>query len=354
MKHFSPRWLAATVALFLLAANAPATEKGQPSYPRRNPIVDAVQKTQASVVTIKVARANAARDMVGTGVLIDERGYIVTNRHVVGTGRNVKVRLHDGAEVEARMVLSEAAWDLAVLKVQATKKLPALELAPASDLMVGETVIAVGHPFGYTNTVSSGIISALEREITMPSGDTLTGLIQMTASINPGNSGGPLLNINGELIGINVALRDGAQGIAFAINAGTVKDVLRKHLSALKIAGVAHGLACAEKVLGESGQRQRVVVAEASAAASELSRGDEILAVGAHRVANAFDVERALWDSRPGEHVQLKIIRQGKELSVTLTLTSAAEAISASLESSQPPQSLPPPTSPSLPVVNRP
>ena len=96
--------------------------------------------------------------------------------------------------------------------------------------MVGETVIAIGHPFGYTNTVSTGIISALGREITMPEGEVLGNLIQTNASINPGNSGGPLLNINGELIGINVALREGAQGIAFALNADTVQQVLSKHL----------------------------------------------------------------------------------------------------------------------------
>ncbi len=132
------------------------------------------------------------------------------------------VRLNSGIEIEAAVIWRTAAYDLAVVRVATPQKLQALELAPVSDLMVGETVIAVGHPFGYTNTISTGIISALGREITMPSGDTLTGLIQTNASINPGNSGGPLLNINGELIGINVALRNGAQGIAFAINAGMV------------------------------------------------------------------------------------------------------------------------------------
>ncbi len=224
--------------------------------------MEAVDKTKESIVTIKVARANAAKDTVGTGVIIDERGYIVTNRHVVGTSTHVRVRLFSGKELAAAVVWSDTAYDLAVLRVDAGKKLNPLNLAPAADLMVGETVIAVGHPFGYTNTVSTGIISALGREIAMPSGDTLQGLIQTNASINPGNSGGPLLNINGELIGINVALRDGAQGIAFAINAGTVKDALSQHLSSEKIAGINHGLSCEEKILGETGDRQRVVVAD--------------------------------------------------------------------------------------------
>src|SRR5207237_7199463 len=135
----------------------------------------------------------------------------------VGSGGRVWVGLHDGNDYPAQVVTADEHHDLAILHVQADHRLPALPLGPGSDLLVGETVIAVGHPFGYTNTVSTGIVSALGREITMPTGDTLVNLIQTNASINPGNSGGPLLNINGELIGINVALREGVQGIAFAI-----------------------------------------------------------------------------------------------------------------------------------------
>jgi serine protease Do len=169
--------------------------------------------------------------------------------------------------------------------------------------------------------VSTGIISALGREITMPSGDTLVGLIQTNASINPGNSGGPLLNINGELIGINVALRDGAQGIAFAINAGTVKRALSQHLSSAKIAGIDHGLVCEEKILGETGDRQRVVLANYKGSSTELENGDEILAVGGRQVANVFDIERAMWDYQAGEKVNLKVVRQGEEFNVTLVLS---------------------------------
>ena len=114
-----------------------------------------------------------------------------------------------------------------------------MTFAPASDLMVGEEVIAIGHPYGYTNTVSTGIVSALNREVSMQSGGVLTDLIQTTASINPGNSGGPLMNINGELIGINSAMRSDAQGIAFALNADMVQQVLSQHLSAGKMAHVS-------------------------------------------------------------------------------------------------------------------
>jgi serine protease Do len=330
MRHLSLRALAAAALLGAAAAGGAGTE-AKAQHSRRSPVVEAVQKTRGSIVTVAAARGGGAReDISGTGVVIDERGFIITNRHVIGSDGQVAVRLADGTDLVARVLLRDPTCDLAVLRVRAGRKLPALALAPVSDLLVGETVIAVGHPFGYVNTVSTGIISALGRQIEMPTGEVLTGLIQTDASINPGNSGGPLLNINGELIGINVALREGAQGIAFAINAGTIKEMLSRHLSAHNVAGVAHGLACHEIILGETGDRQRVVVAdvaeETPAAAAGLHRGDEILTVAARPVANRFDVERALWEARPGQTVPLKVRRLGKELAVTLTLSAAGEA----------------------------
>lgn len=295
-----------------------AGTEAQAQYQRKTPIVEAVQKTRQGIVSLKVQRTGSHKDVVGTGVIVDERGVIVTNRHVVVSAEHVTVRLSDGAELVGQVAVEDDAHDLAVVQIKAGKRLQALPLGPGSDLMVGETVIAVGHPFGYTNTVSTGIISALGREITMPSGETISNLIQTNASINPGNSGGPLLNINGEVIGINVALRDGAQGIAFALNADTVQQVLSKHLSALKMSGIQHGLACKEKVAEEGEARQRVVVEEA---ATGLKRGDEIVRVGDRAVANRFDVERALWDYKPDETVQVLVRRAGKEKAVALTLT---------------------------------
>jgi serine protease Do len=322
---FARALAAAAVACALSCTYAKA------QFSRRSPVVEAVRKTRGSIVTIRVPRPGYAGriDITGTGVVVDERGLIVTNRHVIGAGRGMRVRLADGTDLPARVLLRDAACDLAVLRVKAGRRLPAVTLAPVSDLMVGETVIAIGHPYGYVNTVSTGIISALGRQITMPTGEVLGGLIQTDASINPGNSGGPLLNVNGELIGINVALREGAQGIAFAINAGTVKQMLLRRLSAPSVAGVAHGLACREEVCGEVGDRQRVVVAgvseETPAAAAGVRRGDEILAVAARPVANRFDLERALWEKHPGERVQLRVRRRGADLTVTLTLAPAPE-----------------------------
>lgn len=322
MRSHSPRGIAAVLVSLVLAGSTFADEP-QP-FARRSPVVEAVRKTKTSIVCIRVPRPGGGKDMIGTGVIVDPSGLIVTNRHVVGANRTATVCLHDNTTFKAEVRAADPGCDLAILQVHATKPLPYLKPGP-TDLMVGETVIAIGHPFGYTNTVSTGIISALDREITMPTQDVITGLIQITAAINPGNSGGPLLNVNGELIGINVALREGAQGIAFAINAADVESFLMKHCSARKVSGISHGLRCTEKVIAETGDRQRVVLTSAPADLG-LQSGDEIRAVDEWRVANAFDVERAFWDRKAGEQVALKVVRQGQEFTVNLTLAAGQGA----------------------------
>ncbi len=313
------------VALLGLATAARA------EYSRRTPIVEAVAKTRQGIVTLKVEKGDGyggTRESTGTGVVVDEHGYIVTSCHVVTGAVRLRVLLVDGAELAGRVVAAERQTDLAIVRVTPTASMKALTLGPGSDLLVGETVIAIGHPFGYRHTVSRGIISAIDREITMPTGEVLPGLIQIDAGINPGNSGGPLLNINGELIGITTAVRDGAQGIAFAINVDMVKAMLTRHLSCRTLAGFRHGLTCTERVLPEGPQRQRVLVTavaqETPAAAAGLHVGDEIRQVAGRPVTNRFDLERALWDCRPGAAVTLAVWREGK--TVTLPLTPRREA----------------------------
>ncbi|MFO0964307.1 MAG: trypsin-like peptidase domain-containing protein [Gemmataceae bacterium] len=327
--RFLPSWAAAMLAGLVLVSAGAATDKTTP-FPRRNAVTEAVAKTKPAVVVVRVPRAGGGKDGIGSGVIIDERGYIVTNRHVIGAARKVKIDLCDDTTLAGDVVIAEAAYDLAVIRVHSEKPLKALPLAPTNDLLFGEKVIAIGHPYGYRYTVTSGEISFVGREIEMPTGDVLTGLIQHTAAINPGNSGGPLLNINGELIGINVALRDGSQSIAFAIQADTVKKLLSRRLSAASVAGVDLGLVCKEEVVGETGDRQKVVVERCKPSmASPVSRGDRIIAVGTVGVANTFDIERALWDRRPGEEVDLHVVRDGKEMTVRLTLRPGSGATPA-------------------------
>ncbi len=310
-------WAAVTATLIVAQfASAQGVE-------RSNAIVAAVNKSKDSIVTIKTVKANGTKDVVGTGIIVDERGLIITNKHVAGSGKNLLVCLPCGAEYAGDLLMAEPKFDLAVIRIKAGKTLSALVLRTSQDLMVGEDVIAIGHPYGYVNTVSRGIVSAIGREITLPSGDILTGLIQTDASINPGNSGGPLLNINGELIGINVALREGAHGIAFAINAATVEKVLSKHFSALKVSGVTHGLKTEDKTLAQIGERQVLQVTET---AGNLQAGDRIVTVANKNVVNAFDLERAIWGKKPGENVDVKVVRQGREITATLTLAAGQGA----------------------------
>ena len=265
--------------------------------------------------------------MVGAGVIIDARGYIVTNRHVTGGKKSVKVRLHDGAETTGTVVVADNDYDLAVLRIKTDKKLTPLRITPADDLMVGETVFAVGNPFGYEGTVSRGIISALNREITLPNDVVMTGLIQHDAAINPGNSGGPLVNLNAEIIGINIAMRDNAQNIGFAINSEMIDGVLSRLLSARKIAGIAHGLTCECKRRDATAPRIVVtaVAEESPAAEAGAKAGDVVLKVGGQPIANRLDLERAFWDREAGDRVPVRILRQSGEKTLSVVVESVGK-----------------------------
>lgn len=290
---------------------------------RKNAIVAAIERTKESIVTVKQTKASGAKEVVGTGIIVDECGLIITNRHVVIGSRSIVVCLSDKSELNADILMTDAKHDLAALRVKAGRPLPALRFAPTQDLMVGEDVVAVGHPYGYLNSVSRGIVSALDREIMLPSGDVVSGIIQTDASINPGNSGGPLLNINGELIGINLALRENARGIAFALNSTTVEQALSKCFSASKVSGVSHGLATEAKLIAKFGDRQRLTL---TATCGELKRGDQIVTLADKPVGNTFELERALWRKLPGEKVNVTVVRQGREIVTTLTLTASRTA----------------------------
>jgi serine protease Do len=212
----------AVSAFFALGAPVDAQEE------RFTPMVKAIQKAEPSVVGIFFVGKEKVN---GTGIIIDKRGIIVTNSHVVEKARQVVVHLHDGPKVNGDVILVRPDVDLAFVRINVPNDLPAVppkEHNKDNKLLRGETVIAIGHPYGYEDTVSAGIVSALGRQIEEPNGVKLINLIQTNADINPGNSGGPLLNIYGELIGINVAVREGANGIAFSIPADTVIRVINE------------------------------------------------------------------------------------------------------------------------------
>jgi len=219
-------WVVLPIVAILLSATPARPVAAAES--RRTAIVRAIESTRDSVVNIhgqklisnpdddagaELRRVNG----MGTGVVIDPRGYIVTNYHVVEGVRRIEVTLASGRTTTATLISHDPRTDLAVIKIPVEGSLPVIQIGRSHDLMIGETVLALGNAYGYEHTVTRGIISALHRSVEVSRSQRYDDLIQTDASINPGNSGGPLLNINGEMIGINVAVRAGAQGIGFAI-----------------------------------------------------------------------------------------------------------------------------------------
>jgi serine protease Do len=255
--------------------------------------------------------SSSGKPVVGTGVIVDERGYIVTAHHVIAGADHISAHLHDKTVLRATVHAQEPRSDLAILRVRPAGPLTALPYGPGGDLMAGETVIAIGNPYGYTGTISTGIISALGREITMPSGETLRNLTQTSAAVNPGNSGGPLLNINGEWIGLVVALRENAQNIGFALNIDTVKRVVSRHVRAAKVGTPHPALVVKEQVIVEHAPE---------GGASGLREGDVLLRVADRAVHSRADVERALSERRPGESVEATVLRDGRTARVGITV----------------------------------
>lgn len=192
-----------------------------PPVVRENPLVKLAAKIKPSVVCVF-----KGEDVFGAGFVADPNGFIVTCAHCVGEAKEVKVRLADGRELNARVLLSNKDHDVAVLKVEA-KELKAIKLPPVEDLMVGEVVITIGHPAGGTYITSKGIVSALNQ--TVPVGSRiLTGLVQTDCPINPGNSGGPLVNAAGELAGMACACYPGRDGLGLAVGTGPIREYLAK------------------------------------------------------------------------------------------------------------------------------
>lgn len=319
-----------------------------PSELRNSPVVKAVAQARPSVVNIhsekmlptadnRLGQIETSRRVngMGTGVVIDERGYIITNQHVIDGVEKIQVTLADGATHNATLIAADKKTDLAVIKIKTKESLPIITIGTSSDLMTGESVIAVGNAYGYEHTVTRGIISALHRMVQLNDTQKYENLIQTDASINPGNSGGPLLNIDGEMIGINVAVRAGAQGIGFAIPVDAALEVAAELLSSKRVGQVSHGIVPA-KAEGEAPPADGLVVGDLAdnspAAKSGLKRGDLITSIDGKTVARALDLERNLIGKKAGEKIELKLKRDEEEETVTLTLIASTESAVAETE----------------------
>ncbi|MGC1275201.1 MAG: trypsin-like peptidase domain-containing protein [Planctomycetaceae bacterium] len=335
---------AAWLAVSLVTATAVATDPRLPAAdaedPRETPLVLAVQRAKASVVNIHsvktayddesvfASRQGRKVNGMGTGIVIDGRGYIVTNHHVVAGVDSLRCTLVDHSTYEATTVAVDPERDLAIIKVVPTRELTVMPLGTSSDLMLGETVIAVGNAFGYEHTVTAGIVSQLHRDVEVNETQSYKNLIQTDASINPGNSGGPLVNLRGEVIGINVAIRAGAQRIGFAIPIDDARIVIAEMLNTERLDRTVHGLMTED--LKKAADRRLVVrgsVSASPASQAGFQPGDVVTDVAGRTVTDRVDFERALLGRKAGQDVAVIVRRDGEPKTLTLTLA-ASSAVS--------------------------
>ncbi|MEM8866118.1 MAG: trypsin-like peptidase domain-containing protein, partial [Planctomycetota bacterium] len=303
MPQIRPLLLVSLLAALCLAASTAALAEVAPI--RLTPIVRAVRSASPAVVNIQgqktvteatTGAGESSRQVngMGTGVVIDPRGYILTNHHVIDGVRQINVTLDDRRPYTAHMVAHDKRTDLAVIKVRVSRPLPTINVGTSEDLMPGETVVAVGNAFGYEHTVTQGIISALHRDVQVSETQSYEDLIQTDASINPGNSGGPLLSIEGRMVGVNVAVRAGAQGIGFAIPVDKAMQIAAAMMSVERLENKWHGM---QTVESDNGGR-KLVVSRVSAGSpadrSGLRPGDVIETIGGRNAVRSLDVELAL------------------------------------------------------------
>ena len=266
------------------------------------------------------------RKALGSGFLIDGKGHVVTNAHVVDGAKEVKVKLADEREFTAKVVGRDQRLDLAVLELEGAKDVQGSSLGSSADLRVGEYVVAIGNPFGLGNTVTMGIVSAKDRAIGAGPYDDF---IQTDASINPGNSGGPLFNLKGEVVGINTAINPNGQGIGFAIPVDALKDVLAPLLSNGRVSRGYLGVliqpvdAALAKALGMEGTKGALVAEVVPGGAADragMKSGDVIVGVDGTPVPSSEELPRVVARHAPGTHAKVEVLRNGKRQTLDIGL----------------------------------
>ena len=265
---------------------------------------------------------------LGSGIIFDNGEKVLTNQHVINGAKEIAIITNRGKRLSAVSVGSDDVTDIAVLHLKGKTALPPIPMGTSSDLMIGETVIAIGNPFGLSNTVTVGVISSLHRSLNSE-GKIFKDLIQTDASINPGNSGGPLLNILGKVIGINTAIYSKAQGIGFAIPIDKVKKISRAIITYGYVPPAWFGIDC--QVLtpsvarhfdfkGNKGILITAIEPGSPAAVSHLRVGDIITAINQIATSSPLTFQQVLNQYLPGDMISLSIIRSGKGETLSLKL----------------------------------
>ncbi len=326
---------------------------------RYTPVVRAVQRSSPAVVNIRtsqIVRAPAYpfggffsdpffeeffRDFfspyeeeysiqsLGSGFIYDKRGYIITNEHVISRATNITIRFIDGTELDAAVVGIDTENDVAVLKVNAGKNLPTIPIGDSHNLLIGETVIAIGNPFGFDHTVTTGVVSALHRTVKAED-RTYRDFIQTDAAINPGNSGGPLLNIYGEVIGVNTAILAKGQGIGFAIPIHIVQRIVGDLITFGKVRQTWWGWRLVElpRKKGEPPRGLRVarVIPRSPVDKAGIREDDVISRIGSTDIRSLDDFYREWVALKPGDSVKVHFLRNGKAKTVRVHLRALTHA----------------------------
>jgi len=286
-------------------------------------VIGAVETVGPAVVNVHRGDAGA-----GSGVIFTPDGLVLTNHHVVHGAARVEVILPDGRALRADVIGQDAATDLAVLRVDAT--VPWAKFGDSRRLKVGQVAIAIGNPYGFQHSVTSGVISALGRSLRSQSGRLIDDIIQTDASLNPGNSGGPLVTTRGEVIGINTAMIRPAQGLCFAIGVNTARFVASRLIrdgrirrAYIGIAGqnidVPRALARANQLAISSAVRVASIEESSPAARAGLEKGDIVYAMSGAAVAGIDDMHRVLNEERINLPVEVSLIRKGERRTISLT-----------------------------------
>lgn len=330
MKHWVQKRIAPVLCALLLCMGVLGVDASAASLVVMD-LADVVDQTLPSVVEIFTETKQVSgrfREYVtegaGSGVVLTEDGYIVTNRHVIDGAGSVQVRLNDGRTYPARTAGSDEKTDLAVLKIDAAGLTPA-ELADSSLTRAGDFVIAVGNPLGELGgTVTEGIISAKDRQVTIDN-QSMT-LLQTSAAVNPGNSGGGLFNLEGELVGVVNAKSSGEsiEGLAFAIPANTVREISRELIQHGYVTGRPQLGISAARLTGAGGgsffDRPGVYVISSNAD-SGLKAGDRIVEIDGTSIVDTADISAALNRHSVGDTVRVTVSRGGREIPVSVRLT---------------------------------
>ncbi len=266
---------------------------------------------------------------LGSGVIFDRNGHVLTNEHVIARAERVRVAMADGREFDAELVGADPNNDLAVLRILSEESLPFVPPGDSTDLMVGEPVIAIGNPFGFSNSVTTGVISALDRSVNARGSFAFHGLLQTDAAINPGNSGGPLLNAEGELIGINAAIFGGAEGIGFAIPIEVARRVIRELLLYGEVHPVWLGLEFQDldpalrSVMtlprGVAGALINRLHPDSPAARAGIRRGDLVASLDGRAIRDAAQLFEMLEGMTPGQTRVFELYRDGRFRKASVT-----------------------------------